>query len=424
MMPAMPALTWLRNLLRQIWAQHPDAAQWRRLLLAVLATVGAVCLLLACAASAPQDDLRRHLRAASAQGSFDREYPRPDYLFPLSPRLDMYTECVALGIATQIAPAADVLLAAPTLGSCEWFKQKLALDAPQGAPYMRYWHGYQIFLKPLYAWLPIQHVRLLTACVTAALLLLLLCVLASPLGWPLAGLVTGCFFLTRSSNVFLLVTHAAQFWLVLAGASLAVLLRRRVRPLPFFALLGAADACLSFLNMGSLSLGLPLLCYALCLWADGRQGACLAAALFWAGIGWSLGFVAPWLIKWGAAALLLHADKAAIFNTTLEIYPTGSVWRILLALFRNASELHWGLALALAWLLWLRKRRRHLAATPGILPALLPGLVPILWVAILPGQSGIRHSTFINVILWPSLAAAFLWLACLPQPGRRPRQNG
>jgi hypothetical protein len=43
----------------------------------------------------------------------------------------------------------------------------------------------------------------------------------------------------------------------------------------------------------------------------------------------------------------------------------------------------------------------------------LPVFVPLVWISLLPGQSGVRHGFFIQIILWPALAAILFFLLAL-----------
>jgi hypothetical protein len=316
-------------------------------------------------------------------------------------------------------PDVEVLLSMPTFGECSELTNAASVNfETHSHQYMRYVHGYQVFLKPLHTFFTIDTVRMIVCGITIFMMAMLFMILQKQLNQAYAAVILLSFFITQSSSVFLLVTHAAQFWLVLAGASLAVGLRKRASPLFLFGMIGACDAFFTFLSMGSLSLGLPLLCYTLALWKDGRATEEIIAALFWGSVGWSIGFVVSWLVKWTVLGLVLHPAKEQLFGVTLDVYPTTVVWMIVIALRRNLRALHWILGLAIFVLLIIRKYRQRPVIPSGLWVVLFPALVPIVWVCILPGQSGIVHAFFINVILWPCLAAITLMLLAMPKPGR------
>lgn len=400
----------------KIFSARPHGREVLTLIKNTLLLFFAVYILFFLFSFLPQEPLRKHLQEAASAGYFEDNYPKPDWLHLISPRLDMYTECVGIGIATTMQPNAESLLFMNTFGECSGLLRATTSDFTGSYPYMRYVHGYQLFLKPLYTFFSIENVRLLTFCITSALLLLLLGVLKQSLNFSYALAIVLTFFVTQSANVFLIVTHAAQFWVVLGGAALAVLLRHRLPPLVLFGLLGAVDALCSFLNMGSLSLGLPLLCYSLSLWSDGRTSTDIIAAIFWGSVGWAVAFVLPWLLKWSLLEIFYQPSREQLFGVTLEKYPNRSFSMIFLAFYRNVIHLHWLLGLVLYALLFKRWRKLRPTTPAGLWPALLPALIPIVWIGILPGQSGIKHASFINLILWPGIAATVLMLLALPRP--------
>lgn len=408
----------LKKLICQLVSSRPTCSSFAYLGIYILTVVSIFYALIFAASYLPQDSLRQHIQDAHAEGYFADNYPRPSYPMDIFNRkLDMYTECVGLGIAINMHPDVDSLLSMPTHGECSGLSQMVVNKfEARSVPYMRYTHGYQLFLKPLYTFFNIDSVRLVTSTITFSLLILLFVTLRSQLNTAYATVIVLSFFITKSSSVFLLVTHATQFWLVLIGAALAARLHSQTSSLLLFGVIGACDASFSFLNMGSLSLGLPLLCYALTLWKNNDRLEKIIAALFWGGVGWSIGFIVPWLIKWTLLELTLDPTREQLFGVTLDLYPAQSVQMILTALYRNIMGLHWRLGVALCAFLIARKLWRCLEVPSGLWVATLPALVPIVWVCLLPGQSGIMHAFFINVILWPCVAATFLIFLSMPKP--------
>jgi len=283
---------------------------------------------------------------------------------------------------------------------------------------MRYIHGYQVVLKSMYTFFPLEMVRAITAGVSLLLLLFLYSALKYRIDTRYAAVVVSSFFLTASPNMFFTVTHATQFWVALTAA-VAATLGRRICPLCFFGVVGALDAFCSFLNMGRLSLALPLLCYTLVKWAEGEAPGRIGAAAFWGCIGWSCGFVLPWLVKWLVLFLVFAPTKAALFGATLEHYPARNFAMFVTAVQRNFLSANWPHIVLAFVVLALRRWRMALTTPPGLWMACLPGLVPLFWMCILPGQSGIAHSTFVNLILWPFLAACLLLLLAMPRDLRK-----
>jgi hypothetical protein len=308
----------------------------------------------------------------------------------------------------------------PTFGECANLHKVISVDNFDATPYayMRYIHGYQVVLKSMYTFFSLETVRAVTAGMSVLLLLLLYIALKYRTDTRYAAVVVSSFFLTASPNMFFTVTHATQFWVALTAA-LAATLGRRICPLCFFGLVGALDAFFSFLNMGSLSLALPLLCYTLVQWAEGASPGRIGAEAFWGCIGWSFGFVLPWLVKWLVLFLALAPTKAALFGVTLELYPTRDLAMFVTAVQRNFLSANWPQIVLAFVVAALRRWRMALTTPPNLWMACLPGLVPLFWIGILPGQSGIAHSMYMNLILWPFLAASLLLLLAMPRDVRK-----
>ena len=400
-------MCWLRGigvLARQVFA--PAAA------VAVLG-VG----LLWWSAAMPQAPLRAHVRAALDAGEMKENYPRTLWFRPL----DMFTECFGLGVATQLRPTWDSVLAMNGARECRGLHEAAARDFPPTTVYARYWHGYQIALKPLYTWFSSGTVRLLTSLAGVVLLLGLYCAAAARMGRGYAAALTLSFVLPGTLTVFPLATHGVQLWVVLGGSILCCLRRGPVPPLGLFSGIGAASALVSFLNMESLSLGLALLCWCVIRWVEGdapwrvfRAGLALCAA-------WTVGFLSLWLLKWGLAWLVLPAG-GDFFGRTLALYPVRSVSMVAQAVAANVLRMPWTVSLlAVGGLAW-RFVRKGLRVPSGMAALLLPAAIPFFWLCLMPGHSE-KHSFFVTVILWPSMAALCMALLGDIRPSRGNREG-
>ena len=382
-----------------------------RLSAAILGLLIVGFVLLFAVASLPDARLASNITAASKAEYFSTNYPT--YFFMRS--LDMFTECIGIGMAKELQPTLQNILSASHFGECEGLRAAVENNFSSGARiYPRYIHGYQIILKSLYTFLPIEGVRIVTAAVSLLLLAALFFTARYRLGSAYASLVVAPFLLfVRSPHVFLLVTHAVQFWVVLAGCIAALLHTKSNAPIVLFGLIGACDAFMSFLNMGSLSLGMPILCFCLARWSDGSAPALILAQALWAGIAWSFGFLIPWCVKWGLVLAILPTGTD-IFGQTLEIYPARSFGMIRKALFNNFKATRWQLWAGLFVLLAVRIRKYKTVIPQRLWVILFAALVPLVWVCLLPGQSGVSHSRFVHIIVLPLLTSVLCLLVALP----------
>lgn len=403
-------MEFLKNVCCGICRQVCCGRIWGRIALAVLIPLLVCVAALVAVSFMPDEPLRAHVVAAEQDGYFDKNYPK--YL--LFRGVDMYSECVGLGAAVELRPTADSLIHFRHHGSCEGLKASAANDFSGGVqPYTRYLHGYMVLLKPLYSLFDMATARVLLVSVGVSLLAAFGAVLArsNGRGWASAMLLSFCF--AGTLNVFLLATHAIQFWIVLMGAMAASLHSGRAAPVVLFTVLGVLDAFTSFLLMGSLSLGLPLLCYCLTRWNDNDPPDRIVAYAVAASIGWSIGLLATWLGKWGVA--LLYAPGMDLLGTLPEKYTASGAGMVAEAVMNNLEKSLWRVWLPCFLLLGWRLYRERLPFSKGLWVVLLPAVMPLVWVSLLPGQSGIMHSAFVTIIMWPAIAAVFFLLLAMPR---------
>lgn len=402
------------RILRSVVQARPSLQACIKLFLGILCVVSVGSLLLFAVYALPMSPLKQSMLAAYTEGYFAENHPRRSSDMVTGKRYDMWTECTGIGSAMTDGDSLLSLLEMRYYGECSALSTAVEQHGLSKSPeyqYMRYIHGYQIVLKPLYTFFSIHTARIIMASLTTLLLLTLFFVLRQHVTTPHAAIVSLAFLLPCSPNVFIMATHSAQFWVVLIAAIIATCSNaKKVSPLCLFGCIGACDAFVTFLSMGSLSLSLPLLCYTLVAWANGEKAEDSVANIFWACVGWSIGFLLPWLIKWGVIGLTVGPTAEELFSNKIEEYSARSVGMILLALARNVTTTHWEVWLPLFSLLAIRRFWRKCTMPENLWPILFPALIPLVWICLLPGQSGIKHSSFVNMILWPTLAALALYL--------------
>jgi hypothetical protein len=374
----------------------------------LIVVIGYALLLLV--SSLPQERIVTNVTTMAQGGAFINNYP--SYLFW---RADLFTECVGIGGAVNLQPSLESLLAMRNFGDCTALSNYIQQpNSVSPHPYPRYMHGNQIILKPFYTYLTFFQVRLLTASISLLLLLGLIYMACKDIGKGFALALAGSFFFVFNWHVFLLVTHAVQFWVVLVGTILVIKYKKPLPPVSLFGILGASDAIFSFLSMGSLSLGFPLFCYCLVRWKEGERSQDIFVSGVLASAAWSLGFVAPWLVKWFLTRSFLPPD-VNLLGEALATYPAKNIAMVGMALFNNLNFTIWPLWLLVFGFLTVRYFKFKLKQPEGLWVLLLPALVPIFWVFLLPGQSGIKHAFFVEIILWPTLATILLFLLALPR---------
>ena len=346
-----------------------------------------------------EEALRTRLRAAAESGSFQNDYPTVGWF----QRLDMFTECGALSMALNPLPTLRSVLLMHGFQGCAGLRRVLLENEPLPTnEYAHYWHGHQIILKPLYTAFPVPVARGILTAVGLFLWAGLWCAAAYRLGAQRGAVLALSLIIPGGLTVFPLATHAVPFWLVLLSSIVACLWRGRSVPVPLFAIIGALSTFVSFLNMESLSLGLPLLCY-FCVQLDsGRSAASLVKESSWLCFAWGAAFVGMWLSKWGMGTLGFLSAKT--------VYLPHSFAMIGQALSSNILNMPWTIALGTVMLMALRMWWCALKPPRGSWALLVPAAVPLVWICLLPGHAEI-HNFFMKIILWPTVAALLytLW---------------
>lgn len=225
--------------------------------------------------------------------------------------------------------------------------EKVAQDQfPSGGEdsYARYWHGYQIVLKPLLVIMDYSAIRIVNY-IAMAILLFGVAVLM----WKLVGRKACVLFLTSLLLInFPIVPLSLQFSTCFYISFIAMLLVMKWHKiwedesnlLTLFFCIGGVTAFMDFLTTPQLTLGLPLICYMLMSEKKGKWKQVICVSCVWA-----LGYGLLWASKWGLGYLLtgndiLAAAKEAAELRTSDVYKgmhmtvpgiVGFIWNVIQA---------------------------------------------------------------------------------------------
>ena len=373
--------------------------------------------------------------------------------YPMSPygvlndhQYDMFSDCVGFGVnlsnqeqglLRRIAESPTAGYQANEMGPCGYLVDAIEAGRVNAdLEYLRFWHGYQAYLRPLLSVMPLEAVRR----VTAVLFLLVMVLFAwrierlfGPWAWAVA--IVPFFALSDFFTAPMVVTQSLQLiWAFLSAALLAIVLERappkaRDLVLPVFVFaLGAVSNFLNFLINPPLAPALIAFFYiAANLGGDTRRTwRTVAYGLGLAAL-WLAGFAAAWIEKWLLAALVLgpdvviHALTRAVSDydaarERLGVHFLGASRRNLLQspLFFGFIAVSITAACALvAWLAHTRKDWR--AAVTSFVAMMTPLAVVVLWVEANSAHSsehmGFVSRSFLLFAIVPLLAAIKLWRA-------------
>jgi len=342
--------------------------------------------------SMPDSDVRvnveRSMRLLDGEGGYPRIFSPGDYSV-----LDSVTDTIMIGKALK-GEEGNAFFAAMDVSG-----------------YGRYWHGYQVLLRPALRFFQYHEIRMIQGTALLLLLAYLLCLAgrkgdAKPALALMLSLCVTNFFIVPMNMQF----SNMHFLMMLASIAALWAADRRWSAhrlgLLFFGM-GACAAFFDLLTTPLITLGVPLL---LLLWRRaGRPDAALRGELAFVAaksIAWGCGYGFTFALKWALGTLVtgtnIMADALSQFGLRTSGGGDGifTVQEALMGNLRGILSLR--LEMFLPWiggciLLLLGAAvlldRTTLARAPKVLPMLLVGTFPYVWYAAFRNHSGV-HSWF------------------------------
>lgn len=280
--------------------------------------------------------------------------------------------------------------------------------------YPRYWHGYQLLLRPLTVVFQVQELRYL-GMLTFHLLFFWSAWLMAKKTKPLYAMF---YVLTVASGYVVFLPVCFQFlttFLVLF-VSLIVLLRRydKNKPLPavkwmlYFFVVGMVENFFDFLTYPILTLGIPLV---LLLWLRVRDEQADFRSNFWfmfkASLTWFFGYALTWISKWLLSAAILGVRY---FWRTMNVVQyrlegseeepldrIGTIQRNLKAWLnvQDGGVISWSkialviLIVAVVLIIW--RKLKDWKTVGAYLPILFVAVYPYIWYLVMSNHSQIHY---------------------------------
>ena len=280
--------------------------------------------------------------------------------------------------------------------------------------YPRYWHGYQVLLRPLTVVFQVQELRYL-GMLTFHLLFFWSAWLMAKKTKPLYAML---YVLTVASGYVVFLPVCFQFlttFLVLF-VSLIVLLSRydKNKPLPavkwmlYFFVVGMVENFFDFLTYPILTLGIPLV---LLLWFRVRDEQADFRGNFWfmfkASLSWFFGYALTWISKWLLSAAILGVRyfwrTMSVVQYRLEgseeepLDRIGTIQRNLKAWLnvQDGGVISWSkialviLIVAVVLIIW--RKLKDWKTVGAYLPILFVAAYPYIWYLVMSNHSQIHY---------------------------------
>ncbi len=277
--------------------------------------------------------------------------------------------------------------------------------------YPRYWHGYQVALRPLTVIFQVQELRYLG--------MLLFYLLFFWSAWLIAEKtrpVCAMFYvLTIASGYLVAVTTCFQYlttFYVLFGAVIFLLsgygTDRPLNLMLYFFVVGMVENFFDFLTYPIITLGIPLI---LLLWMRVRDERMDLPGnfifMFKASVSWGLGYALTWVAKWGITVVVLGVRyfwrTMSVIQYRLQgseeepLDRIGTIQRNLKAWMnvQDAGIISWSrvvlVILVMALLLTVWKKLKDWQTISAYLPILFTASYPYIWYLVMSNHSQIHY---------------------------------
>lgn len=277
--------------------------------------------------------------------------------------------------------------------------------------YPRYWHGYQVLLRPLMVVFQVQELRYLGMMVFHLLFFVSAWLLAKKTKPVIAML----YVLTVASAYIVVVAACFQYlttFLVLFS-SLIVLLTKYGRQKPinylmYFMVVGMVENFFDFLTYPIITLGIPLI---VLLWLQVRDNEAgfkeNFGLMFTSSAAWGIGYAMTWIAKWGITVVVLGIRY---FWRTMDVVQyrlqgseedpldrLGTIRRNLKAWMnvQDGGVISWSkvvlVLLLIAILLIVWKKVKEKKTMIAYIPILFVACYPYLWYLVMSNHSQIHY---------------------------------
>ena len=234
--------------------------------------------------------------------------------------IDHHSECI--GLTTGLGDAGrgllEVAFVSPNLGNCTVAVQRLEAwnnggELDRDWDYLRYWHSYTAFTRPVVAVLGVEALRVgMMGLLIASFLVLYITVCRRT-----SHLAAGLFMAPIVFGSDLLITplggpHGIAAIVVIICAAAVLVVASRTTNLPTIAAISSASAGLLVLvdvfTMGTMGWTLTVAMVGVGSFTLGIRGRSLLRPMATGTIAWAVGYAFTWFSKWAIAATFVGVD--------------------------------------------------------------------------------------------------------------------
>ncbi len=399
-------------------------------------SIAAGFVFLVLAYALPDEPIRSNIAASMSMFETDKAYPQWANGLTAT-NLDLWTDAVIM----QEAAAEGSLSAVRKALLVPWFDYDAEVVLPHQTLRMytegmtdmtgylsynaRYWHGYLIFLRPLFTLFSAAHIRVLNFALQGALFMQVYSLIERKAGkiFVLPFLVS--WFIVNPVSSALSFQYSSMAYITLAA--LIVMMKRSEKTtgsltekgglIDLFFFVGIATAYFDYLTYPLVGLGIPL-CYAAVM--RKKDGASVLKTVILLCFTWLAGYALMWMAKWVLATVMTGSDiitdgfRHVLFrlNSTEEA-GTGmgfDALRMNLRLYAYKAFLVFMLAVMLYYIRLMVKNGCCIHPGENSVPFLCIALMPFFWVMIVRNHS-IVHAYMVHRVFAVTLCGLLCMLS-------------
>lgn len=194
--------------------------------------------------------------------------------------------------------------------------------------YPRYWHGFQVVIKPLLYFFTYETLRQLNCAFQLLCVVFIILMMHKQKLTPLIAAYVLWYLLLRPASIWNNFTYSIMFYVT--SATLIILLkqnnwlRKNIGFFNFFVMVGMCTSWLDFLTYPSTSLIIPL---TFILFAEENNDIKKnIEKIFWLSLAWGIGYVGMWAMKWILSTLIMDQNIFVNVFDKLKERSSAHVW--------------------------------------------------------------------------------------------------
>ena len=219
--------------------------------------------------------------------------------------------------------------------------------------YGRYWHGYQVFLRPILTVFNYSQIRIINYILFSILLIACTRLIYKKIGNAIAALFIFSLILINFPIVPLSMQFSTVFYIAFVAIILILtkrkILEKKENVFCFFFIIGAVTSYFDFLTAPLIALGLPLIIYQLSIQDnDNKYLTTIRLSVLW-GFGYALLWASKWVIAYVLTDINPFADvmqAAEMRSSNLYKGMEMTIPKVFTFIWESASDAH------LAWLFY------------------------------------------------------------------------